>query len=54
MHVFHAAQPALLYLSSACALAPVLTAMARGELAELWAYKARRARPCAELSNTGR
>ncbi|KIP11612.1 hypothetical protein PHLGIDRAFT_10595 [Phlebiopsis gigantea 11061_1 CR5-6] len=38
MHVFRAAQPALLYLSPACILSFVLTALARGELGEAWAW----------------
>ncbi|KAJ8653126.1 hypothetical protein O0I10_011175 [Lichtheimia ornata] len=38
MHVFHAAQPALLYLSPACILSALITAAARGELKDLFAY----------------
>lgn len=38
MHVFHAAQPALLYLSPACILSSLLTAVIRGELKDLFAY----------------
>ncbi|KAJ2076922.1 hypothetical protein H4R24_005427 [Coemansia sp. RSA 988] len=38
MHVFKAAQPALLYLSPACTLAVVATAAARGEMKEVFAY----------------
>ncbi|GAA5875876.1 hypothetical protein JCM3774_001109 [Rhodotorula dairenensis] len=38
MHYFRAAQPALLYLSPACILAVTLTALVRGESAELWRY----------------
>ncbi|KAJ1920885.1 hypothetical protein IWQ60_006896 [Tieghemiomyces parasiticus] len=38
MHVFQAAQPALLYLSPACSLSVVLVALARGELGELFAF----------------
>ncbi|KAL1922839.1 uncharacterized protein VTP21DRAFT_9215 [Calcarisporiella thermophila] len=38
MHVFKAAQPALLYLSPACILAAVGTAAVRGELKELFKY----------------
>ncbi|KAJ2804893.1 hypothetical protein H4R21_001461, partial [Coemansia helicoidea] len=38
MHVFKAAQPALLYLSPACILAVLGTALARGELKEVLAY----------------
>ncbi|WVW80286.1 hypothetical protein I302_102264 [Kwoniella bestiolae CBS 10118] len=38
MHTFRAAQPALLYLSPACTLGPVLLAVARGELKDLWAW----------------
>ncbi|KAJ3570962.1 hypothetical protein NP233_g4061 [Leucocoprinus birnbaumii] len=36
MHVFHAAQPALLYLSPACVLSFAFTALRRGELKEAW------------------
>jgi minor histocompatibility antigen H13 len=38
MHTFKAAQPALLYLSPACGLAPLITALMRGELGELFAF----------------
>ncbi|KAG0169966.1 hypothetical protein DFQ28_003338 [Apophysomyces sp. BC1034] len=38
MHFFHAAQPALLYLSPACILSTLLTAAVRGELKELFQY----------------
>ncbi|EPQ57049.1 hypothetical protein GLOTRDRAFT_73578 [Gloeophyllum trabeum ATCC 11539] len=38
MHVWRAAQPALLYLSPACILSFVLTAAVRGELGEAWAW----------------
>ncbi|KAJ2779076.1 hypothetical protein GGI15_003989 [Coemansia interrupta] len=38
MHRFKAAQPALLYLSPACILSVVLTGMARGEMAQVFAY----------------
>jgi len=38
MHVFHAAQPALLYLSPACILSFVITAGLRGELREAWSW----------------
>ncbi|KAJ2656045.1 hypothetical protein IW148_005797 [Coemansia sp. RSA 1199] len=38
MHVFKAAQPALLYLSPACILAVVATAFARGEVKQVFAY----------------
>jgi len=38
MHVFQAAQPALLYLVPFCILASVITAVARGELGLLWEY----------------
>ncbi|KAJ2608766.1 hypothetical protein H4S08_004325 [Coemansia sp. RSA 1365] len=38
MHVFKAAQPALLYLSPACTFAVLLTAYARGEVKEAFAY----------------
>lgn len=43
MHVFKAAQPALLYLSPACILAVLLVAVVRGELAEVFAYKSEKA-----------
>jgi len=38
MHVFKAAQPALLYLSPACILSVLITGLARGELKEVFAY----------------
>ncbi|WVR03703.1 hypothetical protein IAU60_000698 [Kwoniella sp. DSM 27419] len=38
MHVFKAAQPALLYLSPACTIGPVLLAALRGELKDLWTW----------------
>jgi len=38
MHVFHSAQPALLYLSPACILSFVFTAWRRGELTEAWRW----------------
>ena len=38
LHVFQAAQPALLYLSPACAFSVVLVALYQGRLAELWAW----------------
>lgn len=38
MHTFKAAQPALLYLSPACILAPLSVATVRGQLTELFAY----------------
>ncbi|KAJ1646484.1 hypothetical protein LPJ64_002033 [Coemansia asiatica] len=38
MHVFKAAQPALLYLSPACILSVVGTALARGELSQVLGY----------------
>jgi len=38
MHVFHAAQPALLYLSPACILSFIFTAWRRGELSEAWQW----------------
>ena len=38
MHTFKAAQPALLYLSPACVTAPVLCALAKGELKAFWAF----------------
>ncbi|KAJ3724448.1 peptidase A22B, signal peptide peptidase [Lentinula raphanica] len=36
MHIFQAAQPALLYLSPACILSFVTTALARNEFSEAW------------------
>ncbi len=39
MHVFKAAQPALLYLSPSCAAAALIAAVVRGELPALWGYK---------------
>lgn len=38
MHVFKAAQPALLYLSPACVLAVVLQGVKRGESRDLWTW----------------
>jgi minor histocompatibility antigen H13 len=38
MHIFQAAQPALLYLSPACILSVLLTALIRGEIKPLFAY----------------
>ncbi|KAJ1938641.1 hypothetical protein EC988_007530, partial [Linderina pennispora] len=38
MHTFKAAQPALLYLSPACTLSVIITAMIRGELGAVFAY----------------
>jgi len=38
MHLFHAAQPALLYLSPACIISFVFTAWRRGELIEAWRW----------------
>lgn len=38
MHVFKAAQPALLYLSPACILAPLLVAAARRQLSALFTF----------------
>ncbi|TEB06230.1 hypothetical protein FA13DRAFT_1750168 [Coprinellus micaceus] len=38
MHVFHAAQPALLYLSPACIVSFGLTALRRGEFEDAWAW----------------
>eukprot|EP00049_Salpingoeca_infusionum_P018279 m.356516 g.356516 ORF g.356516 m.356516 type:complete len:389 (+) comp17559_c0_seq1:54-1220(+) len=38
MHVFNAAQPALLYLVPACLITPALTAVVRGEFSKLWNY----------------
>ncbi|WFD29297.1 suppressor of glycerol defect [Malassezia sp. CBS 17886] len=42
MHVFSAAQPALLYLSPACSLALVAVAAARGELSDMWSWSVER------------
>ena len=39
MHVFKTAQPALLYLSPACAGAALIAALVRRELPTLWGYK---------------
>jgi hypothetical protein len=39
MHVFKKAQPALLYLSPACAFSVLLAAVVRGEVPALWGYK---------------
>ena len=39
MHVFKAAQPALLYLSPSCAAAALIAALVRRELHALWGYK---------------
>ena len=38
MHIFKAAQPALLYLSPACILAPLLVATGRRQLGALFAF----------------
>ncbi|CAO3578437.1 unnamed protein product [Absidia cylindrospora] len=38
MHFFHAAQPALLYLSPACILSVLITAAVRGELTQVFQY----------------
>jgi len=38
MHMFKAAQPALLYLSPSCMLAFLVTALIRGELKEAWGW----------------
>ncbi|WWD16379.1 hypothetical protein CI109_100805 [Kwoniella shandongensis] len=38
MHWTKRAQPALLYLSPACTIGPLLLALARGELKDLWAF----------------
>ena len=45
MHVFKAAQPALLYLSPACSLAPILVALCRGQLAALLTFHANEPKP---------
>jgi minor histocompatibility antigen H13 len=39
MHVFKAAQPALLYLSPSCAAAALIAAAVKGDLPALWGYK---------------
>lgn len=39
MHIFKHAQPALLYLSPACILSVLITALIRGELKKLFAYE---------------
>ncbi|OCF36274.1 minor histocompatibility antigen H13 [Kwoniella heveanensis CBS 569] len=38
MHTFKAAQPALLYLSPACTLGPLLLAVIKGEVKDLWTW----------------
>jgi len=38
MHIFEKAQPALLYLSPACVLSFVMTALIRGELMSAWSW----------------
>jgi len=38
MHIFRAAQPALLYLSPACSGAVAITAVARGEWGAMWSW----------------
>lgn len=38
LHVFNAAQPALLYLSPACSFSVVLVALFQGRLAHLWSW----------------
>ena len=40
MHVFKAAQPALLYLSPACILSVLVTALLNGQLKEVFVYNA--------------
>lgn len=39
MHIFQAAQPALLYLSPACVAAVGIKAIVRGETGEVWSWK---------------
>lgn len=39
MHIFKHAQPALLYLVPACIGFPVLVALAKGEVAEMFSYE---------------
>ena len=46
MHTFKAAQPALLYLSPACILAPLLVASARRQLSQLFAYSTEEKSEC--------
>jgi hypothetical protein len=38
MHIFQAAQPALLYLVPFCLIASLLTGLVTGELSTLWAF----------------
>lgn len=38
MHYFKAAQPALLYLSPACTILPLIVALARGEVKDMFAF----------------
>lgn len=38
MHIFRAAQPALLYLSPACSAAVAITALVRGEWSAMWGW----------------
>jgi len=45
MHVFSAAQPALLYLSPACSLTPLIIALLRGQLSLLLSFHAGEVRP---------
>lgn len=45
MHVFKAAQPALLYLSPACILSVLITGAIRGELPEVFSYKSEMLKP---------
>ena len=45
MHTFQAAQPALLYLSPACILSILLTALARGETTCIWTYSDEEEKP---------
>jgi minor histocompatibility antigen H13 len=39
MHLFKAAQPALLYLSPACILSVLIVALVRGELSDVFSYE---------------
>jgi minor histocompatibility antigen H13 len=49
MHTFKAAQPALLYLSPACILAPLIFATCRRQLGQLFAYSAEEQEKSAEI-----
>lgn len=51
MHTFKAAQPALLYLSPACGLSPLLVALFKGELCELFKFNAGHEQETPSVSN---